>query len=279
MAGLVPAIHAVTLGRMDEADRIIGLYERHAHAFDAGRGQSLIERPWLDRFLALVPRGGSVLDLGCGAGEPIARHLIAAGRAVTGVDASPAMIALCQSRFPDARWIVADMRGLSLGRRFDGILAWDSFFHLRADDQRKMFAVFRDHAAPGAALLFTSGPRAGVAMGTFEGEPLHHASLDPDEYRALLAAHGFAVVAHVAEDSACGGHTVWLARASPNGRGRVAPRQRRPGEGSAPCGEGSPRSLPRVGHHPMGEGHTFHAVLAGPIPAIRGFTPASVTGG
>jgi hypothetical protein len=53
MAGLVPAIHAVTLGRMDEADRIIGLYERHAHAFDAGRGQSLIERLWLDRFLAL----------------------------------------------------------------------------------------------------------------------------------------------------------------------------------------------------------------------------------
>ena len=150
MAGLVPAIHAVTLGRMDEADRIIGLYERHAHAFDAGRGQSLIERPWLDRFLALVPHGGSVLDLGCGAGEPIARHLIAAGCAVTGVDSSPTMIALCQSRFPDARWIVADMRGLSLGRRFDGILAWDSFFHLRADDQRKMFAIFRDHAAPGA---------------------------------------------------------------------------------------------------------------------------------
>ena len=212
MAGLVPAIHAVTLGRMDEADRIIGLYERHAHAFDAGRGQSLIERLWLDRFLALVPRGGSVLDLGCGAGEPIARHLIAAGREVTGVDASPTMIALCQSRFPDERWIVADMRGLSLRRRFDGILAWDSFFHLRADDQREMFAVFRGRAAPGAALLFTSGPRAGVALGTFQGEPLHHASLDPDEYRALLAAHGLTVVAHVAEDPACGAHTVWLAR-------------------------------------------------------------------
>jgi SAM-dependent methyltransferase len=134
-----------------------------------------------------------VLDLGCGAGEPIARHLIAAGYAVTGVDASPTMIALCRSRWPDGRWVVADIRGLTLGRRFDGILAWDSFFHLRADDQRALFAVFRDHAAPGAALLFTSGPRAGVAMGTWQGEPLYHASLDPDEYRALLAAHGFAV--------------------------------------------------------------------------------------
>jgi SAM-dependent methyltransferase len=169
-----------------------------------------------------VPPGGSVLDLGCGSGEPIARALIPAGCAVTGVDSSPAMIALCQSRFPDARWIIADMRALSLGRRFDGILAWDSFFHLRADDQRQIFAIFRDHAAPGAALLFTSGPRAGIAIGTFEGEPLHHASLDPDDYRALLAAHGFTVIAHVAEDPACGGHTVWLASASSEGRGRVA---------------------------------------------------------
>jgi SAM-dependent methyltransferase len=218
MAGLVPAIHAFTLGRMDEADRIIGLYERHARAFDATRGQSLIERPWLERFLALMPPGASVLDLGCGAGEPIARHLIAAGYTVTGVDSSPTMIALCESRFPDARWLVADMRTLSLGRRFDGLLAWDSSFHLRADDQRAMFAIFRNHAAPGAALMFTSGPRASVAMGTFEGEPLHHASLDPDDYRALLAAHSFAVVAHVAEDPACGGHTVWLARAPPKGR-------------------------------------------------------------
>jgi SAM-dependent methyltransferase len=196
----------------DDADRIVGLYERHAHAWDAQRGRALFERPWLDRFLGLVPQGGSVLDLGCGMGEPIARHLIEAGYAVTGVDASPTMIALCRQRFPEHRWLAADMRGLALGHRFDGILAWDSFFHLRADDQRAMFAVFRDHAAPGAALLFTSGPRAGVAMGTFAGEPLYHASLDPDEYRALLAAHGFAVVAHVPEDPACGAHTVWLAQ-------------------------------------------------------------------
>jgi SAM-dependent methyltransferase len=198
----------------DAADRIVALYERHARAFAAHRGRAgdLMERPWLERFCALVPRGGSVLDLGCGPGEPIARHLMAAGCAVTGVDSSPTMVALCRERFPDGRWLGADMRALSLGQRFDGILAWNSFFHLRADDQRAMFAVFGDHAAPGAALLFTSGPRAGVALGTFEGEPLYHASLDPDEYRALLAAHGFAVVAYVPENPACGAHTVWLAQ-------------------------------------------------------------------
>jgi hypothetical protein len=35
---------------------------------------------------------------------------------------------------------------------------------------------------------------------------------DAAEYRALLGAHGFLVVAHEVEDSGCGGRTVWLAR-------------------------------------------------------------------
>jgi SAM-dependent methyltransferase len=198
----------------DNADRIIGLYERHAPAYDRDRGRTLFERPWLDRFTALIPRGGSVLDLGCGSGEPIARHLIEAGYRVTGVDPSAAMIGRCRSRFPDQTWTIADMRGLALGRRFDGILAWDSLFHLRAADQRAMFTTFAAHAAPGAALMFTTGPAAGETVGSYRGEPLYHASLDGAEYRLLLSGIGFMVAAQINNDPDCGGHTVWLARGS-----------------------------------------------------------------
>lgn len=197
----------------DEADRIVGLYRRHAEAWAAARGTAPgVEAVWLARFAALLPAGGSVLDLGCGPGRPVAAHLVGLGHAVTGVDSSPEMIAMARTALPDQDWILADMRGLALGRRFDGILAWDSVFHLHHDDQRAMFPVFAAHAAPGAALMFTSGPAHGSAMGTLGGEPLFHASLDPAEYRALLAANGFAVLGHAAEDPACGGHTVWLAR-------------------------------------------------------------------
>jgi hypothetical protein len=122
------------------------------------------------------------------------------------------MIAFCKERFPDSAWDVADMRTLSLGRTFDGILAWDSFFHLSRDDQRRMFRIFRAHAAPNAALMFTSGTSDGVAMGTYGGEPLYHASLAADAYRALLAEHGFEVVANVFEDPEIGGHSIWLAK-------------------------------------------------------------------
>lgn len=186
------------------SNEIIGLYGRHAAAFDAARGRSLFERAWLARFLALIPPGGRILDLGCGMGEPIARHLIAAGHPVTGVDSSPGLLALCRARFPEQDWHLADMRGLDLGLGFAGLLAWNSFFHLNHADQRGMFAVFARHAAPGAALMFTSGPEHGEAIGRFEGEALYHASLAPLEYRALLGAHGFEVVHHVAEDADCG---------------------------------------------------------------------------
>lgn len=194
-------------------DAIPALYERHALAFDAARGRSLSERAWLGRFTAPLPAGGRVLDLGCGMAEPIAAHLIAQGFSLTGVDTAPSLLALCRARFPAHEWHHADMRGFDLGQRYGGILAWDSFFHLDQGDQRAMFAVFTRHAAPGAALMFTSGPEEGEAIGEFGGEALYHASLAPAEYRERLGEAGFAVVDHRAEDPECTGHTVWLARA------------------------------------------------------------------
>jgi trans-aconitate methyltransferase len=195
-----------------EDNNIIALYERNAVAFDGLRGRNLFEKPWLDRFTSLVPPRGDILDLGCGGAEPIAASLIRGGFRVTGVDASETLIGLCRQRFPDRSWFVADMREFSLPAKYNGILAWHSFFHLNQNDQRAMFPRFAALAAPGAALMFTSGHFDGVAMGEFAGEPLYHASLSAEEYTALLSENGFAVVAQVSQDPHCGGATVWLAK-------------------------------------------------------------------
>jgi hypothetical protein len=105
------------------------------------------------------------------------------------------------------------MRNLAIQKAFDGLLAWDSLFHLTHDDQRRMFPIFKRHASPSAALMFTSGPQRGEAFGSYRGERLYHASSFPEEYRALLKTNGFLVVEHIIEDPDCGGHTVWLAKA------------------------------------------------------------------
>jgi SAM-dependent methyltransferase len=196
-------------------DRIIGLYEDTAADFDEARSRELLERPWLDRFAASLPPGGSVLDIGCGMAEPMAAYLIGLGFQVTGIDSSPAMIALCRARFPEAEWIVGDMRGLELNRRFDGLLAWHSSFHLAPADQRALFPRFAAHLDPGGVLMFTGGDEAGERIGEWMGEPLYHASLAPKEYEALLDAKGFSVLDYRPRDPECGGATVWLAQIKP----------------------------------------------------------------
>jgi trans-aconitate methyltransferase len=194
------------------AANIISLYHSVASRFDRDRCKTLMEGFCLREIAARIRDKDDVLDLGCGSGEPIARFFIEACCRVTGVDAARAMIEMCHTRFPDGGWIQADMRSLTLRNRFDAIIAWDSFFHLTADDQRRMFPVFHDHIARQGLLLFTSGHRAGTAIGDMFGHPLFHASLDSEVYESLLARYGFQVLLHRVEDPECGDHTVWLAQ-------------------------------------------------------------------
>ena len=191
---------------------VIEVYQRHGAAWAKLRGDQFAEGAWLDRFCALLPAKGTVIDIGCGSGLPIAGELIQRGFDVTGVEGTPTMLALFQKNLPGVAAHLQDMRQLALGRRFSGLLAWDSFFHLSPHDQRGMFPRFQAHAVPGAPLMFTSGYSEGEAVGELEGDPLYHGSLDAEEYRSLLNAAGFSVIAHVVKDSECGHRTIWLAR-------------------------------------------------------------------
>jgi trans-aconitate methyltransferase len=204
----------------DAANRIVDHYERHALAWDADRrAAGWIDKPDIERFVGLLPQGATVLDLGCGGGAPVALHLVAQGFRVTGIDSSPTLISLCRTRMPDQEWMVGDMRSLALDRRFGGILAWDSFFHLGHQDQRTMFGIFAAHAAPRGLLMFNAGYGHGEAVGSYRGDPLYHASLDASEYQALLANFGFDLIEHSVSDPATGGRTFWLAQAGDDALG------------------------------------------------------------
>jgi len=189
-----------------------GVYDRQARAYDASRSRALFEAGWLQRFAATLPPGGRVLDLGCGAGEPIAGWLMAGGFAVTGVDLSVPMLEIARARWPGGDWRRADMRALDLGETFDGIVAWDSFFHLAPDAQRACIARMARHLAPGGTLLLTVGPDAGEAEGHVGGEPVYHASLSPAGYATCLEENGLRLTGFLAEDPDTDRHSVLMAR-------------------------------------------------------------------
>lgn len=177
-----------------------------------GRVQALMEKKYLDAVISHLPPSGAVLDVGCGIGRPIAEYFSQQGYRVTGVDGASNMIEKARSLRPEGRWIVADMRSLALGEAFDACLAWDSFFHLTPDEQRAMFPIFAAHLDTDGVLLFTSGPDAGVAIGSMNDQEVYHSSLSTEEYRKLLGENGFKILDHQIEDPECGRHTVWLAQ-------------------------------------------------------------------
>lgn len=131
---------------------------------------------------------------------------------MTGLDASAAMLQLARAKLPEGDWRHVDMRGLDLGEVFDGIIGWNSFFHLNPGEQRALLPRIAAHLAPGGILMLTVGPEAGEVGGHVGDDPVYHSSLDPKDYREILASHGVDVTAFVAEDPDCERQTVLLAR-------------------------------------------------------------------
>lgn len=195
------------------AERIVGLYSDRAEDWIVDRGAALHpgdggldEAAWIGRFLDGLAPVGRILDVGCGSGWPMGAALIARGFEVRGVDASPGLIAHATASLPTARWAVGDMRRSLPSGSFDGVLAWHSLFHLSPGDQQRVLPELASRVADGGRLMFTSGHAHGETIGAWRGEPLYHASLDPEAYRTLLTDAGLTVAGDGAETG------VWLAR-------------------------------------------------------------------
>src|SRR4051794_41748076 len=88
------------MGREVEKDRSNG-YEAIAGRFLSARNPR-IGVATLREWCRSLPRGGSVLGLGCGPGVPVTQTLAAEGFVVAGVGASPALVAAVRERLPEA---------------------------------------------------------------------------------------------------------------------------------------------------------------------------------
>lgn len=107
-----------------------------------------VEAAWLRERL---PEGGSLLELGCGAGH-LAHWLGDRERVLT--DLSEAMLDLSRALNPEAEHVQGDMRHLRLGRTFDGVLVQDAVAYMLSEaDLRAVFATAAAHLRPGGQLF------------------------------------------------------------------------------------------------------------------------------
>jgi SAM-dependent methyltransferase len=166
-------------------------YERVALEFLAGRGSGSvgIGEATVRKWAQTLPRGATVLELGCGAGVPITRVLVEAGLNVWALDAAPTLVAAFRQRFPDVPVACEPVEESAFFHRsFDAVLAWGLLFLLPAaiqlDILRRVAAVLE----PGGRLLFTSPPQAITWTDAMTG--LESRSLGAEAYRECLATLG-----------------------------------------------------------------------------------------
>lgn len=138
---------------MGADDRTIDFYNAEARAYAA---HSLGARQLAD-FMAELPEGARVLDLGCGAGADSAA-LIRAGFRVTSADAS-AGLASEAKRLWNVDVRVMEFAALDYRDAFDGVWASASLHHARAEDLPGVFAAV--HAATKSGGVFHATLKAG----------------------------------------------------------------------------------------------------------------------
>ncbi|MES2439382.1 MAG: class I SAM-dependent methyltransferase [Verrucomicrobiota bacterium] len=156
------------------------------------------ETGYLSLLLDPLKPGASVLDLGCGTGQPIATHIASLGHRVTGVDGSAAMLDIARERLPAHRWIHALMQDVEFDEAFDAVVCWDSLFHLPRRFYAPVIGKIHRWLAPGGRLMVSSG---GLVDDTPDGftdtmfdHEFYYDSLSPVEMTAALEHAGFRIV-------------------------------------------------------------------------------------
>jgi ubiquinone/menaquinone biosynthesis C-methylase UbiE len=146
-------------------------------------------------FSSLLPPGGDVLDVGCGAGIPVVRFLVDAGFKVTGVDVSSSMLELARVHVPEANFVKMDMRQLEFDTEcFDGICAFYSLFHVPREEHLQVLIGFSRLLRKDGILLFSSGRCAWEGIEDFHGTRMFWSHPDREVTRQLVMDAGLAVM-------------------------------------------------------------------------------------
>ncbi len=168
-------------------ERTIAVYDAKAGEYAACFGASAPDRTLAD-FIALIPQGGHVLDLGCGPGTASA-HMRDGGLIPDPIDASSAMVALARDRHGlDARQATFDAIGGT--QVYDGIWANFSLLHAARADLPRHLAALAKAAKPGAILHI--GMKTGTGAARDDLARLY-TYVTVEELTDLVTTAGFAV--------------------------------------------------------------------------------------
>jgi SAM-dependent methyltransferase len=171
-------------------------YERVAVEFLAGRGSAHsigIGVKTVRHWARTLPRGGAVIDLGCGSGFPITEVLVDEGLNVYAIDAAPSLVQAFQRNLPNTPVVCEAVEDSTFfDRTFDGVVAWGLIFLLPPEEQQRLLQRVSALLVSGGRLLFTASTEPFVSNDAMTG--LETRSLGAEEYRRGIVAVGLSLI-------------------------------------------------------------------------------------
>lgn len=145
-------------------------------------------------FASKIKPCGNILDIGCGTGVPIAKYLSDRGFFVTGIDIAENQIEMANNnKINNTRFYACDFFDFMPDRKYDGIIAFDSFFHFPKEKQKEIYNTVSGWMEPGAYLLFTHGKNEGETEGEMYGKSFYYSSLETSDVKKLLLKNDLSV--------------------------------------------------------------------------------------
>lgn len=168
-------------------------YNQIADEWEKSRSYSFLSKVIID-FAVKIKPNGNILDIGCGTGYPIAAYFSQKGFSVTGIDFSELLLQKAISlQLTNAQFYLTDFFDFNPTEIYDGIVAFDSFFHFPYSSQRLIYARVAKWLQPGGYLLFTHGLKSGEIKTDMFGKTFYYSSLDKNEVQQLLDSSGFEI--------------------------------------------------------------------------------------
>jgi ubiquinone/menaquinone biosynthesis C-methylase UbiE len=169
-------------------------YNRRAEEYHASR-HAYDNSKELKEFVSLLPKNARVLDVGCGAGVPVAEFLVESGFDVTGVDFSENMLRLARKNVPKARFIRKDMTKLDFENdSFEGLTAFYSIIHVPREKHFSLLQSFHRILKPEGIMLICMGPDEWEATDGYHGVQMFWSHYSPEKSLKLAKDAGFQTI-------------------------------------------------------------------------------------
>ena len=169
-------------------------YDRIAERYRDWTQDSPVRLRVLDDLLERLDPGSSVIELGCGAGEPVTRRLSERHR-VTAFDLSTEQVRFARKTAPRATVTVADITTLDLApHTADAVIAFYVFGHLPPRAHRPLLADAVRWLRPGGLLWMNFPITAGESVDSdWLGVPMYFGGIGQAETLAALSGAGLAI--------------------------------------------------------------------------------------